>query len=232
MSDPGSSVSERSPLLNEVEYVNHYLFVKKWDVTTFEKQRFKRDLVNVVSLVMRYGAPQLNLLSCDDKEDYTGYAVYADARRVWLVARIRKFVPMPFGQIVNAAIKNEESPFVWKQVPNPVKMKLTMFDEDIMNADVDPMKSINFERVLRTVMPDGDEFKDAELVNYQFIGMNDASIDDYFANDYEFDPWKAYNIIYYWSVCKRNEWRVSRYNYVKRKLVDVDTLKANKVIKI
>lgn len=244
MSDPGSSVSERSPLLNEVcecELIeNHYLFVMQWQVDGLKSQKLKRQLANVVSLVMRYGTVKLNLLSCNYKEssDYTGYAVYADRTRIWLVARVRRYVDHVFDAIINATIGDKDVPMQWRDVKNAegiviqegvpavVKMHLNMWGRKLFSTDVVSTLKVNFERVLRAQMSMDDEFKWCPIRRYTF--MCDGGIyPDYFADDYVRDPFQPDCIVYYWSVCKRNEWQTktnnisNAVNCYKRKCIDL-----------
>lgn len=233
-SDVGPSVSEageRDRLLGEVQYPYHYMFVLCWDVSGFKTQKLKRQFVSTVSLVMRYGASELKLLDLRNANDYTGYAVYADAKRVWLVARIRNYIMWPFDQIVTATIKSRDAPMQWRDVKNDdgvivkdglpvvVKMHLTMYGTKLFSMDVHPDKSVNFERVLRAQMKSDDPYKRADLKQYSMLG--DPTMTDYFADDYEYSPWHIENILYYWSCCKRNEWRVSKIINNKRKCIDI-----------
>ena len=216
-SDVGSSVSERSPLIcNEViDLTNdtHHLFVMRWDVSKFKQQALKREFVNILNAIVRYGAPDLGLMNVNNPLDFTGYAVYYDRTRVWLVARINEAINRYFDMIVSAAIYQVREDcesllvFKWHKVSSPVKAAINMFGERVYKKDIPAHESINFERVLRACMYDDDVFLEAPVYMKSFLG--DSAITDYFADDYVESSVDSNNIIYVWSMCKRNEWKES-----------------------
>lgn len=231
-SDVGSSVSERSPLIcNEVIDLTsdtHRIFVICWNVNGFKAQSLKREFVNVLSAIVRYGAPDLNIMNTTNPLDYTGYAVYYDRTRVWLVARISEAIPRYWDMIVCAAVYQVDTNcegaalvMQWPRVSKVVKAALH-FGHKIFSEDVPAGKSVNFERVLRSCMHSDDMYLTAPIVMKSFLGNPDVV--DYFDDDYSLcSDLDSNNIIYFWSVCKRNEWKVS--NYVnssrKRKVIDL-----------
>lgn len=215
-SDVGSSVSERTPLVctevmlpksvDDVICLDHYVFVMRWHVSNFKTQRLKRDLINVLSVCMRHGAPALNLLDVTPLGDYTGYAIYYDRERVWLVARMRNRIKHMLNRIITTAIGLYDdgdyfSPRVlnWELVPIPVKVHLDMMGECVKSFSVEPHAAVNFERVLRSCMPAYDEFAVAPVLEKRLLDEH-----DYFGDEPDFSRQSC--IIYYWSVCKHREW--------------------------
>lgn len=224
-----SEVGERTALLHDVsstvdvETVDHYMFVMRWYVSGFKTQGQKRTLVNVLSICMRHGAPALGLLDLHDPDDYTGYAIYYDDERVWMVARLTRKMPHLLDHIIGATVKcvddnNDgwEPPLTWEKVNKAVRVSLSMFGAVVHWRYVERPKDVNFEEVLRSCIGPEDFFYDVPIYEKTLLTEGEH-VDDYFAEDYKCDPFKSYNLIYYWSVCKRDEWHLPTVNNNKRK---------------
>ena len=212
-SEVGASVSqvgERSPLLQEVNREHnsdHYMFIMRWNVSGFKLQSHKRTLVNLLSILMRYGGEALDVLDVHNPDEYTGYAIYYDDARVWLVARLLRKVNHLIDSLITAIVNKDV--IEWNAVPGTVKCSLSMFGELVYHFYAEGPKPVNFERVLRSYLLEKNDYMwDALLFRKSFLP--DPVIDDYFEDDYKVDLFSQYNLIHYWSVTKRNEWIVTR----------------------